>query len=394
MSNNLIPPFIMRECGITVNDVPKIHVRIPDESHHAITFEETGFRIPLNIWGVFSYFVTQKPTVDDYNSIEEVYLLTPSRWNPNTDVYARNEESMLDWNGDMIPYQQRTRILLNDIGDNNKMISSLQISSVESEIIDSNIELNNEQEQPDDNNRGDISTLLKQISPLLCPVTMYSRMQSRASIGKYYASIGSTTALDSKYLVEDVEENIEVNEEDDKSSEASSNSSETSTASNDSDFWNSLAEDESLDEIFVSSTFGKKKHGIDAEHLSKIWRIDLETAKRTLEVTTQSKQHVPNPKLAKNYTTNDRMLRYKRINEKFFMDTFFATKKAGKSTRGHTCCQLFVTDKGFLYVVPMKSKSEVILALKQFSKEIGAPDAIIADSANEQKSQDIKRFLG
>lgn len=24
MSNNLIPPFIMRECGITVNDVPKI----------------------------------------------------------------------------------------------------------------------------------------------------------------------------------------------------------------------------------------------------------------------------------------------------------------------------------------------------------------------------------
>ena len=144
----------------------------------------------------------------------------------------------------------------------------------------------------------------------------------------------------------------------------------------------------------MSSTFGKKKHGIDAEHLSKIWRIDLETAKRTLDVTTQSRQHVPNPKLAKNYTTNDRMLRYKRIKEKFFMDTFFATKKAGKSTRGHTCCQLFVTDKGFLYVVPMKSKSEVILALKQFSKEIGAPDAIIADSANEQKSQDIKRFLG
>jgi hypothetical protein len=95
----------------------------------------------------------------------------------------------------------------------------------------------------------------------------------------------------------------------------------------------------------------------------------------------------------RNYSTSDRMLRYKRINEKFFMDTFFATKKAGKSSRGHTCCQLFVTNKGVLFVVPMRSKAEVILALKQFTKEIGAPDAIIADSAKEQKSQDIRRFL-
>ena len=53
MSKNLIPHFIMRECGITVNDVLKIHLRLPDESYHAITFEETGFRIPLNIWGCF-----------------------------------------------------------------------------------------------------------------------------------------------------------------------------------------------------------------------------------------------------------------------------------------------------------------------------------------------------
>ena len=54
------------------------------------------------------------------------------------------------------------------------------------------------------------------------------------------------------------------------------------------------------------------------------------------------------------------------------MDTFFATKKGGQS-RGHTCHQLFVTDKGFIYVVPVKKKSEVLLAIKQFAKEIGAP---------------------
>jgi hypothetical protein len=86
------------------------------------------------------------------------------------------------------------------------------------------------------------------------------------------------------------------------------------------------------------------------------------------------------------------MLRYKHIAEYFFMDTFFATKKAGKSSWDHSCCQLFVTDKGFVYVFPMKSKAELLQAVKQFVKEIGAPNAIICDIAGEQTSQALKRF--
>ena len=74
------------------------------------------------------------------------------------------------------------------------------------------------------------------------------------------------------------------------------------------------------------------------------------------------------------------------------MDTFFATKKSLKSTPNHTCCQLFVANKGFVYVVPMRSKSEVLQAVKQFTKEIGAPEAIICDSAPEQKSQAIRKL--
>ena len=66
------------------------------------------------------------------------------------------------------------------------------------------------------------------------------------------------------------------------------------------------------------------------------------------------------------------------------MDTSFATKKGGCSTHGHTCCQLFVTDKGFLYAMPMQRKLEVLQAIKQFAKEIGAPTSIIADMSGEQ----------
>ena len=72
-------------------------------------------------------------------------------------------------------------------------------------------------------------------------------------------------------------------------------------------------------------------------------------------------------------------------NTYFFIDTFFATSKGGKLSRGDNCCQLFVMDKGFVYVVPMKSKSEVLQAVKQFAKEIGAPNAIVCDTAGEQK---------
>ena len=74
------------------------------------------------------------------------------------------------------------------------------------------------------------------------------------------------------------------------------------------------------------------------------------------------------------------------------MDTFFSTKKGGKSSHGNTCCQLCVTDKGFMYVVPMRNKSEVLQAVKLFVNEVGAPDAIISDMSGEQTSKDLRKF--
>ena len=41
MTNNLIPPFILREKGIQVCEVPKIHAKEADVNNHAIEFPET-----------------------------------------------------------------------------------------------------------------------------------------------------------------------------------------------------------------------------------------------------------------------------------------------------------------------------------------------------------------
>ena len=155
------------------------------------------------------------------------------------------------------------------------------------------------------------------------------------------------------------------------------------------DAMNGLRSEEDMDAFFASGVHGGPEVGIDARHLLKVWRISYDDAKRTIDATTQHGTHHPNPVMNQNYTTNDWMLRYRRINQYFFMDTFFATKKGGTSSRGNTCCQLFVTDKGFIYVVPMKHKSEVLLTIKQFAKEVSAPDAIVSDMAKEQVSQDV-----
>ena len=43
MTHNLLAPFMLREAGININEVPKIHVTSPTEEHHAITFPRNQF---------------------------------------------------------------------------------------------------------------------------------------------------------------------------------------------------------------------------------------------------------------------------------------------------------------------------------------------------------------
>ena len=86
MTHNLLPPFMLREAGIQINEVPKIHVTSPTEEHHAIIFKEENFRIPLTLHGTFSYFPTSKPTTQELEEPEDVYVLTPTTWNPHSDA--------------------------------------------------------------------------------------------------------------------------------------------------------------------------------------------------------------------------------------------------------------------------------------------------------------------
>ena len=54
--------------------------------------------------------------------------------------------------------------------------------------------------------------------------------------------------------------------------------------------------------------------------------------------------------------------------------------------------QLFVSDTGFMYVYPMKEKSEIPNAVKAFAKEIGVPLSLILDPEGTQRSHKFDKI--
>ncbi len=63
-----------------------------------------------------------------------------------------------------------------------------------------------------------------------------------------------------------------------------------------------------------------------------------------------------------------------------------------KSLQGNICAQLFVSDRGFVAFYPMKKQQEVHLAVKQFAKEVGAPEVLVCDPHPAQIKREVRKF--
>ena len=135
MENNLIPPFMMREAGIMVNEKAKIHTDDLKDSDHSITFSSTGFRISLYLWGIFSYFSTRQPTREDLLAGHDVYVLSPSKWDPHSEAYGQNEANMTDWEGNVKEPKDRPYQVVIDEIDAEIDASEFAVSSTEANIF-------------------------------------------------------------------------------------------------------------------------------------------------------------------------------------------------------------------------------------------------------------------
>ena len=358
MSHNLIPPFILREAGIEVNEVAKIHLKAPTSTDHAIVIPTADVIIPLQLHGIFSFFHSRQPTIDEVNHSPSL-LLTPDlpQWNPYSQHFSSNEESLTDHLGDVIDSQVRKRHC------SSLMTSMINRSSYESAV---------------DEVCAENEPFTDVWSPTVSMAEVDSSMFSNALLSQtiqshFKMNIGSTTCFAQK--------------DDDSLFESPTNVN--------------IIEDE-LDEdaspppgyglgIAEVSAVALKSDGVSADFLAKIWHVKHEEAVKVLDQSTQLCRKGGNNTLSRHYDTNDRMLRYRRLNSMFFTDTFFVTK-VGKSSRGNTCAQLFVSDKGYVQLYPMKSKGDFHHALKQFCKDVGVPQKLVCDPSGEQTSRKVKDF--
>ena len=292
MSNNLIPPFIMRENGIMVNECAKIHCEDPTREDHAIFFETYDLRIPLQLHGIISYFVTRKPNVEavmdahePLNCATEIYTLTPVRWNPHTNAYALNEESIVDWEGNIRERNHSdVKIVLDEIDDDYQ--NQHKILSIETQHIDKVLKARSQCINNNMFKTNELST----ISSVLCPHLLTSMIEARANLGSDAINICAMNCYGGNYL--------------DNGDDAIKENEFPMTMDMFQDAMDGLNSEEDMDAFFASGVHGGPKVGIDARHLSKVWRITYEDAKRTIDATTQHGTHQPNPVMNQNYTMN------------------------------------------------------------------------------------------
>ena len=86
-----MPPFILREAGLEVNDTPKKQVKDPTIHDHSIYFPSSDVRITLSLNGIFSYFPCPMHTRIELDE-SDVLTITPDghSWDLHCGAYTDN----------------------------------------------------------------------------------------------------------------------------------------------------------------------------------------------------------------------------------------------------------------------------------------------------------------
>ena len=366
MEHNLIPPFIMREAGLVVDETAKIHAARPTVENHSIFDRETKLRIPLSLRGIFSCFQTRALTSDEREHCEsyDAIFLTPDAdaWDPYDQSWAYQEDSLLDSEGDIVQREPKERVHLIEQPDFD--ISAFEGDAVPVERFEAAVDARIASAfagNPQDACMVDECLILEDA------IRAHISASDAASDPDLLAASTAERLLVSKFAMAMGATSI------DPSGCSLFEATEEAPAS-------------------IGATTAARRKGVTAEHLAKVWRIPHKMAEETLAVTTQLNRRGGDTALGREFGTNDRMLRYKRITSWFFTDTFFVTD-AARSTRGNKMFQLFVSDKGYVKVYCMKSLKEYPKALRKFAKDVGAPEVLVADPHSSHKSAEVKDFL-
>lgn len=141
-------------------------------------------------------------------------------------------------------------------------------------------------------------------------------------------------------------------------------------------------------QIQIGATYSDKRHhGSDPNLLARKWGIGVQRAKDTLKCTTQQNIRSAILPLTRRYRTDLVSQRLKRLSTRFYTDTIYAKHK---SLQGHNCAQMFTDGEGFVVAFPLRSKEDAGEALQKNCRDVGIPNELHYDNANEMVGPNTK----
>ncbi len=274
LENNLLPPFILRQAGLQVNDTAKIHCADPTVDDHCITFPGNDLCIPLHLDGIFSFFHTCKPEDDELQSCDKMFI-TPdeNHWNPYCTSFSLNEASMLTYDGCIADTNRQGHHVMEVDDESNGYVAVVKIS--DTDIVLDNVadsafapEILNVEENDDCAGLADA-------------------LNKRGEISKMMGTVGSATVVDD-------------------TCEIFSHPSHGTIDALKCLLATSLGQD-AIDtvEAQVKSAMASSSKGVTKDMLSKIWVVSEDLAQGAIDRNTQLCKHHADNSLSRQFSTND-----------------------------------------------------------------------------------------
>ena len=130
--------------------------------------------------------------------------------------------------------------------------------------------------------------------------------------------------------------------------------------------------------INISDTVSANRHSdISPETLSRHWAIGVETARKTLRVTTQQGIRQAIHPITRRYRTDTMSMKLRRLKATMYTDTVPINVK---SLRQNTCYQSY-TCENFVHIHPMRNQKEAAASLHRLAEDVGIPAELVSDSA-------------
>ncbi len=314
---SLLNPTQMRFNGLVVDDVLK---QFDPDSSHSIYDPRTDVSIPLDLNGVHSGFTCTKPSWEEYRNLPKIEMTSTHKWEPMSDD---------------IPSRER-----------HAMAAAIRVETVD---VDNDVDVSDVCVHPSTDNHGRYLSSVKSFQSQAQGLDMYfesPKATTERMIGSVNVSIGND-------LDDFREESVEVS---------------------------NVFSVESFRNIWAVNTV-EERSTITPEVLQKKWGLGLDTAKRTLRVTTQAGMRnvlAPGERKLRHRTDH---LRFPNLRGRFYTDTMYAKRK---SARGFMQAQIFTDGHGFDCFYPQIKESDASEKLVRFIQEEGIPQILISDNAKAQ----------